>query len=37
MKYLLEMIRKPEVDKRRYENIWTNHVHALKDVYVMNE
>jgi acyl-CoA dehydrogenase len=37
MKYLLEMIRKPEVDKRRYENIWTHHVHALKDIYVMNE
>jgi acyl-CoA dehydrogenase len=37
MKYLLEMIRKPEVDKRRYENIWTHHVHALKDVYVTNE
>jgi len=37
MKYLLEMIRKPEVDKRRYENVWTHHVYALKDVYVMNE
>jgi acyl-CoA dehydrogenase len=37
MKYLLEMIRKPEVDKRRYENVWTHHVHALKDVYVTNE
>jgi acyl-CoA dehydrogenase len=37
MKYLLEMIRKPEVDERRYENVWTHHVHALKDVYVMNE
>jgi acyl-CoA dehydrogenase len=37
MKYLLEMIRKPEVDKRRYENIWTHHVYALKDVYVTNE
>ena len=37
MRYLLEMIRKPEVDKRRYESVWTHHVHALKDVYVMNE
>jgi acyl-CoA dehydrogenase len=36
MKFLLEMIRKPEVDGRRYENIWTNHVHALKDAYVAN-
>jgi len=37
MKYLLEMIRKPAVDKRRYENVWTHHVHALKDVYVTAE
>jgi len=35
MEYLLAMIRKPAVDKQRYENIWTHHVHALKDVYVM--
>jgi acyl-CoA dehydrogenase len=37
MEYLLKMIRKPAVDERRYQNIWTNHVHALKDVYVMNQ
>jgi acyl-CoA dehydrogenase len=37
MEYSLKMIKKPAVDKRRYENIWTNHVHALKDTYVMNE
>ncbi len=36
MEYLLKMIKKPEVDTRRYQNIWTNHVHALKDTYVMN-
>jgi acyl-CoA dehydrogenase len=37
MEYLLRMIRKPEVDNRRYEHIWTNHVHALKGAYVMND
>ena len=37
MEYSLKMIKKPAADKRRYENIWTNHVHALKDTYVMNE
>ena len=37
MDFLLKMIRKPEVDNRRYENIWANHVHALKGAYVMNE
>jgi len=37
MEYSIKMIKKPAADKRRYENIWTNHVHALKDTYVMNE
>jgi acyl-CoA dehydrogenase len=37
MEYLLKMIRKPEVDNRRYEKVWANHVHALKGVYVMND
>jgi acyl-CoA dehydrogenase len=37
MEYLLRMIRKPVVDQQRYENIWTGHVHALRDAYVMNE
>ena len=37
MGYCLKMIKKAAPDKRRYENIWTNHVHALKDTYVMNE
>jgi acyl-CoA dehydrogenase len=37
MEYFLKMIRKPAVDQRRYDNIWTGHVHALKDAYVMNE
>jgi acyl-CoA dehydrogenase len=37
MEYCLKMIKKSAADKRRYDNIWTNHVHALKDTYVMNE
>jgi len=37
MEYCLKMIKKSVTDKRRYENIWTNHVHALRDTYVMNE
>ena len=37
MEYCLKMIKKAAADKRRYGNIWTNHVHALKDTYVMNE
>jgi acyl-CoA dehydrogenase len=37
MEYSMKMIRKPDTDRQRYENIWTNHVHALKDAYVMNE
>jgi len=37
MEYCLKMIKKPAVDKTRYENIWVNYVHALKDTYIMNE
>jgi acyl-CoA dehydrogenase len=37
MEYSMKMVRKPATDRQRYENIWTNHVHALKDAYVMNE
>jgi acyl-CoA dehydrogenase len=37
MELFLNMIRKPAVDLSRYNNIWLNHVHALKDAYVMNE
>ncbi len=32
----LKMIRRAAVDKRRYGNIWTNHVLALNGAYVMN-
>jgi len=35
--YCIKMIKKPVVDKRRYENVWEKYVYALKDVYVMNE
>jgi len=35
--YCLKMIRRAAVDKRRYGNIWTNHVLALNGAYVMNE
>jgi acyl-CoA dehydrogenase len=33
----MKMIRKPAVDDRRYQNVWGNHVLALKDLYAMNE
>ncbi len=36
MECFMKMIRKPAVDARRYQNIWQNHVHALKGVYEMN-
>jgi len=35
--YCLKMIRRAATDKRRYDNIWTNHVHALNGAYVMNQ
>jgi acyl-CoA dehydrogenase len=35
--FCLKMIRRAAVDKRRYGNIWTNHVLALNGAYVMNE
>ena len=37
MGYILKMIKKPAMDKRRYENVWANYVHALKDTYILNE
>ncbi|RJP64681.1 MAG: acyl-CoA dehydrogenase [Candidatus Abyssobacteria bacterium SURF_17] len=33
----MKMLRKPAVDKARYENVWRHHVLALKDLYQMNE
>ncbi len=35
--YSMKIIRKPVVNEARYQNIWQNHVHALKDMYEMNE
>ncbi len=35
--FCIKMIRKPIVDKKRYDNVWQNHVYALKDIYEMNE
>ncbi len=37
MEYCMKMIRKPVVDNDRYEKVWTEHVHSLKDVYTMND
>jgi acyl-CoA dehydrogenase len=34
--YCLKMIRKPAVDDERYERVWRDYVHALKDAYEMN-
>jgi acyl-CoA dehydrogenase len=36
MEWCLEMIRKPNVDPKRFDKVW-NIVHALKDAYKMNE
>ena len=36
VEYCLRMIQKPVVDDSRYENVWKNHVLALRDVYEMN-
>jgi len=35
MEYCVKMIRKPAVDKERYQRFWMNHVHALMDTYEM--
>jgi hypothetical protein len=31
------MIRKPVVEKKRFEAVWKNYVYALKGTYEMNE
>jgi len=36
MDYCLRMIRKPNVDEERYQQVWKEHVYALKDLYEMN-
>jgi len=37
MDYCLRMIRKPVVDEARYQQVWRDHVYALKDMYEMSE
>ena len=37
MDICMKMIRKPVVDKERYERVLNNYVYALKDTYEMNE
>ncbi|MBF0226051.1 MAG: acyl-CoA dehydrogenase [Desulfobacterales bacterium] len=37
MEYCLKMVKKSANNPERFENIWKNHVFALKDVYRMNE
>ena len=36
-KLCLKMIRKPAVDKERYERVWKDQVYALKGTYKMND
>lgn len=36
MEYCLQMIKKPKVDRGRYERVWKKYVYALKDQYEMN-
>ncbi|MBM3143593.1 MAG: acyl-CoA dehydrogenase [Chloroflexi bacterium] len=36
MDYCQRMIRKPASDEGRYQQVWTEHVYALKDLYEMN-
>lgn len=35
--YCKKMIRKPVVDKRRYDAVWEKYVYSQKDAYTMNE
>jgi acyl-CoA dehydrogenase len=34
--HCLQMIRRPVADAERYERIWREQVHALRDAYAMN-
>jgi acyl-CoA dehydrogenase len=34
--YCLKMIRRPVVDRERYEGVWKDHVHSLSGLYEMN-
>ena len=35
--FCLAMIRKPPSDDARYQRVWTDHVYALRDAYVVSE
>ena len=37
MNYCIKMIKKPDVNKIRYQKVWDEHVYTLKDVYEMNK
>jgi acyl-CoA dehydrogenase len=37
MVFSRRMIRKPVVEKKRFETVWKNYVYALKGTYEMNE
>ena len=37
MKHCIKMIRKPIADQVQYEQVWSDHVHALNGVYEMKE
>jgi len=37
MEICFKMLRKPIADQAQYAEIWENHVHALKDIYVMDQ
>ncbi len=37
MELCMEMIRKPAVNEKRFNNIWEKYVYTLKDAYEMNE
>jgi acyl-CoA dehydrogenase len=34
--HCLKMIQRPAADAARFERIWLEHVHALRDAYAMN-
>lgn len=36
MEHCLKMIQRPAFDERRYQDVWLNHVYALRDEYEMN-
>ena len=36
MEYCLRMIQKPVVDEARYQQVWSEHVHSLRDQYEMS-